>query len=695
MTKSNGARIPAESKIIVGVEYSPKTGWHALHLHDALYAVSVQPDRQRVVIGEGKGRHRLRHLRIPFSNILRFEAVEHSVGHNCLVDPVNANLLGDSKLIPQEEPFKYVAVRLLVKHSTKNDFFLIYDLGTTPLPILVPLLKHLPAEVAANPNVSLTSANDCYTLSQQALKWVDEVNDAIERVQRGEKMAGSYERLFESSDAHYERLHALLRDLKSYDSQDVIQCKAAAGTAVVIAQHLISEANKSSLVGTVSLCSTFRLAESIVDPNHPPYSTVEELYETCKQYQAKTGRPIEEALDTIAEHLSDLKEREKRITSSGDLVFIEDNAPKPLDLIDVIGKINEKRRVLTRVELRHKPQLLKVFQNEDIEIRELDNLPFLSALVEYKTADGKSNFNVVTKKGIHQALQEFLLARELGNFYSHFKDDVADVDRGFKRFLRSSFRATYLDKEADHFGMTLLFPPAYLADRVIFRGEVSPDELLNDFLEEMEPVTPSLRHAMSQHIHEHVDRHRKLEQAKEPSFLGIGVESIEAHKLEGLIDLINEVKPPVYWVQLDEDSIITTASDNSHVLFGIPTEKLIGRKPTELVVPEEIEEMIKRAVYRKEHLCKIYYFTETRNLTDGSTHQVIVYSFPILENGKYAGAMATLRPLVELEPRPVIERPAESAAEAVIDEAAMAQAVAAVGEIRYFSDFLTLNMSGD
>ncbi len=533
MSKSNGARIPAESKIIVGVEHSPKTGWHALHLHDALYAISVQPDRHLVVIGEGTGPGRVWQLRIPFGNILRFEAVEHSIGHSCLADPVKADLLGDSKLIPEGEPFKYVAVRLLIKHSTKSDFISIHDVGITPLPILVPLLKQMPEQVTANQTIALTSADDCYRLAHTTLEWVERVNEEIAQVRKGVyKTVGVEAPIFEAADVHRDRLQEMLNNLKSYDPLDLIQCKAGAGTAVLITTYL-SEAMKGALVGTASLCSTFRLGEEIVGATEGPFSTVEELYELCKQYHAKTGRPISEAVDTIAEHFTDLKERELRITSSEDLALLEDNAPKHYDLIDVIGKVNEKRRVLTRVELRHEAQLVKVYQNERLEIHELEALPFLSALVEYETADQQRNFAVIIKKNLHQALKEFLLAHELGNFYFHFKHDVDGGDRGFKRFLRSSFRPTFLDKEADHFGMTFLFPPAYLADRVIFRGEVSTDELLNEYLEGLQPVTPTLRDKMRGYIDDHIDRHKKLKRAKEPSFLGIGVESIEGAQAGG------------------------------------------------------------------------------------------------------------------------------------------------------------------
>lgn len=688
MSNSNGARIPAESKIIVGVEHSPKTGWHALHLHDSLYAVSVQPNRQLVVIGEGTGRRRLQHLSIPFNNILRFEAVEQSIGHNCLVDPVNADVLGDSKLIPEGQAFRQVAVRLLVKHRTENSFFAIYDLGTTPLPILVPSLKQLPDEVKANPNVALNSADDCYTLARATLKWVERVNEQIEEARERVHVAVAADQPRAAlSDPHRERLQAMLGDLKSYDSYDVIQCKAAAGTAVVIATHLIN-AKKKALVGTVSLCSTFRLEQSIIDLNHPPYSTVDELHQTCLQYQATTGRPIEEALDTVAEHLSDLWERKIEIMSSGDLSIIVDNAPKPLDLVDVIGKVNEKRRVLERVELRHKKQLEDVYENEGIDIYDLD-LPFLSVLLEYKTKDEQRNFAVVLKSGLHQAMREFLLAHELGNFYNQIKADASPANR-VKRFLRSSFFPTFLDKEADHFGMTFLFPPAYLADRMIFRGEISTDELLDEFLQEMDSVSPTLRNQMRTYIDQHINIHRQLEQAKEPSFLEFDVQWIEPDDVSEVIELIEKVKPPVYWVLLDEDSVITRASPNSDVLFGLSDEQLVGKRPTELVVAEERAEMMKRAAFRKDRLKKIYYFTETRNLVDHSTHQVIVYSFPIIKDDEYFGAMATISPLVEIKPKS--DRKEEIADSETELEPALAGQVP--NETRYFQTFAGVKIGG-
>lgn len=651
-------QIPGESKIIIGVEYSKKTEWYSLHLHDALYSVSIRPKQERVVIAEGRGRGRLRHLRIPFKNIFRFEAVEVPIGHNCIDDPVSAGPLGERQLIPEGKPFTAVMVRLLIKHSTRNDFISIHDMGATPLPILVPLLKNLPESILANASIELSSADDCFTLSRNVIAWVSKVNAAIEWVRK----AGSAEDVSHDEDmipqsaekSNYEQLQLICGNLDSYDKlevQETLVSALAEIQATYLIINLVAVNRMVKMAGGTRVCRHFNhpLNLSTHRTDHTPYLTSLDLYQESKKYHEKTNRPIKEASDTIAKHVKDLQRRYETIEADDEMRISEENAPRPLNTIDSRLKINKKHRILSGVELRHEDQLLKVFESEGIEVHYLEKLPFLSLLVEYETEDGERHHAAVIRAGLHQALKEFLLAHEMGHWFLHVNPDSPLRYEQVDRFLRSPAQRKLLEKEADNFGMSVLFPPDYLADWVIFQGGLSADDLLNKFVSSMEPVSERLRTEMRRYIDEYIAKHKRIQKAEQPGFLTLEVDSIEEEDLEGLLILIQKAKETVYWVRLSEDSKIMDASEKSEELFGFARDRIIGLTPIDLVVPEQIEPMKRRAEYRKKNKKAIYYFTEVLNKKKNISRQVIVYSFPILNNGDYVGAMAALRLLDEVE----------------------------------------------
>jgi PAS domain S-box-containing protein len=645
-------RIPYESKIIVGVEHSGATGWHSLHLHDSLYAISVRPGQGEVVIAEGFGRGRLRHMRIAFKNIFRFEAVEVPIGHNCLALPINADLLGDRQLIQKDKPFVPVMVRLLIKHSTRTDFVSIHDVGATPLPILAPFLRKLPKDRFVNATVALNNANDCFTLARNVVEWVRNVNTSIR--DREISISGGGRASVSTSPeplSDYQELQRICSGL-DFNKPDVRQTLVGAYAAVYVSIHLYSAIKgKKRMVRVASNRSAFPLN----DLNHTV--TIDELYKIAKRYHEKTRRPIKEAFDAFSAHINDLDKRNVTLKSSKDLSFLEKNAPRAINIIDPTKKINEKTRVLNALELRHEKQLRSVFKNEGIPVYYLPRLRFLSLLVEYQTDDGQSNFAVIIRKGLHQALKEFLLAHEMGHWFRHIHSEAAARSEKVDRFLRSSGTRSFLEDEADDFGMAVLFPPAYLADREILKGKLSTKLLLDEFLQGMKEKAPlRLRREIRRYISVHIERYKEFKKAKAPSsILTIEVESIKAEEVEGLLALIEKYKKytgneAFYWVRLDENSDIIKVSDNSVKLFGRSKKELLESTPLDLVVPEERERMRQRARFRMEHKKAIYYFTEILNKRKKSSQQVIVYSFPILDNkGKYVGAMAALRPLDEIE----------------------------------------------
>src|SRR5438045_3621038 len=110
MNNERESSISGAAKIIIGVERSKHTGWFLLHLYDCLNAISIRPDEGMVVIAEGRGRGRLRNTRIRFKDVLRLDAYEVQIGHNCLSDPVSPEALGRHDRINKERPFTPVGL---------------------------------------------------------------------------------------------------------------------------------------------------------------------------------------------------------------------------------------------------------------------------------------------------------------------------------------------------------------------------------------------------------------------------------------------------------------------------------------------------------------------------------------------------------------------------------------------------------
>lgn len=639
MTEANGRKHTHESKIIVGAERSDKTGWYSLHLKDARYAISIRPDERRIVIDEGHGRGRLQYTRIPFDNVLRFEAVKTPISVESTV--VDSSVAG-AHFVEGPKEFAPVTVRLLIKHTSRNDFISIHDIGATPL--IMRVSQSGDGDASSLTFDFQTSANGHQSLlPESVINWVREVNSVIKAVAQidsgqGKDVGPAAYRLLESHCGHLD-----LHDI------DVQQSFVSAWAALFVGVYIAKYRKRKGLVALSSATyieSSFPLA---LFPNNttqelPRYLTINDLYQASLNYQKEIGRPIEEAIAIIAEHVSDLEERRVTIDSSESLSFLETNAPRQFNITDPALIINAKERVISGIELQHEEQLKNVFEKEGIEVHYLTDLPFLSLLVKYETEDKAIHHAVVIKQGLHQALREFLLAHELGHWFLHIKNGERATE--VRRFLRSSGRETFLEKEADGFGISVLFPPPYLADWLFLkRAPLSVDGLLNEFIAGMEPVSDGLREEMKRYLSDLLCKYEKFKKDKEPSFLSIEVQWIEEEKLDTLLTLIHQGTDSAYWVRLADDSKIMDASDKCSELFGLSKEDLKGTTPFDLIIPEEKSRMELRAKYRKEWQQAIYYFTEIQDRTSHKTYPVMVYSFPVLKDGKYSGAMAAIRRL--------------------------------------------------
>jgi PAS domain S-box-containing protein len=122
------------------------------------------------------------------------------------------------------------------------------------------------------------------------------------------------------------------------------------------------------------------------------------------------------------------------------------------------------------------------------------------------------------------------------------------------------------------------------------------------------------------------------------------VSSIEEDEVGAMLGILSKTDQDRYWVWLDEDSNIIDGSESFAGLIGETRSSIKGMAPKGMVVPEEEELMRLRAKMRKEDMKSIYYFTRLKN-----GRLVIVYSFPILRDKKYVGAIGILKPIDEIE----------------------------------------------
>ncbi|MGA9767465.1 MAG: PAS domain-containing protein [Blastocatellia bacterium] len=632
MIDTVASKISSSSKIIVGVDRSENEEWFSLHLHDCRNAISIRLDEGVIVIAEGKGPNRLRNTTIPFKDVIRLEAVELQIGHDCVTEPVNSDYVGNYEYVSKGKPFTPVSVLLLHGDLTGEDSYVsVYDLGSSPLPILVPQLKELPEWAFGNAVASpLRSADDCLRLAAEIVKWIDEVNTRIDE----SKGLGDGAR-----DVLRQEVGRL--NMTELDEKQVL-LNAMAALYIMISLYA-----RVKMLKYVRIWHSFPIHSSV---NKDLISSnlnvvVGELYDLSVKYTEETGRPISEAVETIKEYIDDLQER--AISTSKDLAELKDSSERKIDIIDSALNLTGKLHDASEFDLLHEEQLKKIFENEGIKIVYLPGLSFLSLLVEYGTDDNERHYAAIIKAGRTQVWKEFLLAHELGHWALHISSDTPKISDQARRFIRSSGERTFFEDEADAFGVAVLFPFPYLADREILKGSLSAEDLFEEFTRGLGHVTDEFKAEMLNYIQGHIDRYIKFKEADIPSIFSIEVPYVKEEQIKELLSLMEQGDKGARWVKLDEANIIQEVNNGFTELMQKSKEEITGKTPLDFIMPEEVERMKWRTEHRMNSKKAIYYFTKLSN-----GRKVIVYSFPILNTkDEYIGAIAVLKPLDQMRMR--------------------------------------------
>lgn len=608
MSEPGIPKIPTGSKIIVGIDRYEDNRWSSIHLHDCFNSVSVRPDEGVLVIAEGTGEGRIQELSIPLRNVLRFEAVEIPIGHNCISEPINPELLGSSESITDsDEPFRPVMLRVIIR-GLETSFYSIYDLGATPLPILVPFLRGLPStKFGIFERRAITSTDDCASLASRVANWVGDVNRDLEEWAILQKVNES------------ERARQILKGIFTVSNFLLRQGVQLSRPVMAVNAFPVRPgvANRGSFVD--------------VQPN--------DVFEAIKTYTLKTRRG-NEAIAAVKECLEVLSEREEERVAALKEILSAREAIDTVDPIDLLQKELERD-----ARPRHLEQLERMFARENIAIYYVEKLPFFSLLFQYETECGDRYFAVAVRSDLNQALTEFLLCHEIAHKVLHWDLLRSKESKSVMRRILSSEQegSSTLEKEADEFAMEILFPHSYLADHEVAEATLFEGDLYSEFVAGLDAtardnISELLEHEMLRYIHDHIEKFQQIKKKARPNALTLEVSYVEEKDLELRLSKVKEEKG-VCWVRLDETSSrIIEAGDDCLGLFG---EDVVGKDPLELVISEEADLIRRRAEHRKEDKRDIYYLTVLKH----RLRRVRVYSFPIIRDQKYIGAVAVIKPI--------------------------------------------------
>jgi PAS domain S-box-containing protein len=381
-------------------------------------------------------------------------------------------------------------------------------------------------------------------------------------------------------------------------------------------------------------------------PDTPVELTDQHLLAAMYDYQARTKRDLDEIRDEISEQMDDFLKASGKLTRSKRASISNEGLDNRPDVREVLNELRQVYPDLNGSKMLHEESLKAIFKNEGVDVEEIDHLPLLSVFLAYTDNEGKAKKAVVLKKGLHQALRDFLLAHELGHWFLHMRSGYAEQELGSNYYLHSSPEWMPLEFSADAFAMAALFPAPFLADCEIKEGELTTERLFELFTEGMsKPVPEELSATMINYIDKRIKRYKDFKDLTHP--LRIFMSSIKEEHVDSLLEILGGTDARVRWVLMDHDGLITDASDNFIELFGQKRDEIVNNKrPSDLVTPEDRELMRERADIRMKRLEPIYYYTSV--VTPSGPRQVVVYSFPTVRDGKYVGAIGILIPLDEV-----------------------------------------------
>ena len=435
---------------------------------------------------------------------------------------------------------------------------------------------------------------------------------------------------------HHIWMERFYKHLRGWDAQQVL--------ANAIASLIISG---TILVGLrlVKFRHSFPRHKVLGKPDTPVELTDQHLLAAMHDYQSRTGRDLDDIREEISEQIEDFLAMSGMLSLSKKASISSEELSKRPNVRELMNELRQVYPDLNGNKMLHENSLKAILRHEGVEVLEMDHLPLLSLFLVYADAEGNFNKAVVVKSGLHQALRDFLLAHEMGHWFLHMRSGYAEQELGSNYYLHSSPEWMPLEYSADAFAMAALFPAPFLADCEIREGKLTTKRLFERFTEEMDDVPEELSVTMVNYIDKRIKRYKDFKDLTHP--LRIFMSSIKEAHVGALLEILGGTDARVRWVLMDEGGLITNASDNFIELFRQKRDEIVNKKrPSDLVTPEDRELMRERAEIRIKRLEPIYYYTHV--VTPSGPRQVVVYSFPIVRNVSYVGAIGILIPLDEV-----------------------------------------------
>lgn len=284
--------------------------------------------------------------------------------------------------------------------------------------------------------------------------------------------------------------------------------------------------------------------------------------------------------------------------------------------------------------------LLQVFDAEGVAVQFMDDVEGYCVLVSH---GGK--LAVLVRRDIHTAVQDFLLAHELGHWFLHIRNNLAADALGVNYYLHSYHEWDLLEGDADRFAMNVVFPTPFIAN-LEWRNDrcVDPSVLLESLRQNYSSALPvPFVGRLESYC---LERMREYRAYKAQLFdLRFPDRPIQEGVL--LEDVLKWLGDDYAWGLLGTDNRVRRCSKSyAEQVFGSSEAALVGRDVVlDLTEPSHAEKTTEQLNRKRRTAKPTFYFTRFVRQDSGKAFPAAVYAFPIQSGDEYAGALGIIRPL--------------------------------------------------
>ncbi|HYX28205.1 MAG TPA: PAS domain-containing protein [Pyrinomonadaceae bacterium] len=331
-------------------------------------------------------------------------------------------------------------------------------------------------------------------------------------------------------------------------------------------------------------------------------------------------------------------ETQQRLPMNGDF--------QKLDISKVVVEIENQHPNFNAFEILHKDGLRRICDGEGLKLLPFQKMELLAGVIQYEDSYDKSNHHaIMVNEGadVHPALEEFVLAHELGHWFAHIKNrSYRNVDYA-NYYLHSFHDAGPFENEADKVAMIALFPTPYLSWRDVL-GNLNVDFLFEEFTSNRgwPAVTNKLAKIMRANINRRITSYHNYRNLKLQQ-LNLGNDPLRQGTIE---QLRHDVLKERSWARLDENDIVVDANEKYSALLGMSVEELLKRKYhicDDLTAADLQPDMRKQLEEKRRSRQPKFYITRYKNPITNEEIPVAIYAFPIINDAnQYVGAFGVV-----------------------------------------------------